>query len=616
VIVDGDGRLALKNVVVAGPVARGVVCKGNGRLSLERVTLRNCDGPGLALFSSASATLNECLVTGNRTHGIELHDRSSLQLNDTALAGNGQSGLAVFDTAAAVAKRSRASSNGDWNLILSQESQIRWEDGYLGRSRFAQSDVSGSATLTLTGATLEDGERFGLFATGQATVRVHGSRITGHGSRGIELQDNARLDLEKTRVESSGDYGLLLFGRSQVTAKECVFAANGAHGVSFRGYTRGKLSNCAFISNRYSGVGCLDAGDGGAVCVSRCTFEGNGMRPIYRGPLHLEPLVPTPLSIDGPIVHCLADAGAEIEMYLDDVGQGRRYLRTIRADGRGRFDVDCRDVPTGKVLTAAATVNGSTSEFNVVAGPTCEPILAALLTQTGPLSDAGGLTRLDARIRRWPAGTHLVFHLADLPSRPVEQYARFFTRQIAVWTRGAVTADLHFGSRSPPPNGVAVIPVRYLPPDSPALKGRGGVTLLKWDGDGWFVRPLEILLATGDDPRETCPRVMAHEIGHTLGLCHASVGLLPRMQGTVPPRHAELTNDFSPTLTFYDVQALQILYGRQTPAGASLGQLVEAGLIPGTANTAVAQIGSPPAQPAFSPAAPATPMIPDERRQP
>ena len=66
-------------------------------------------------------------------------------------------------------------------------------------------------------------------------------------------------------------------------------------------------------------------------------------------------------------------------------GEAGRYLKTVQADRQGRFAVDCREVPAGMVMTATATAGGSTSEFNVVAGPTCEPILSALLAQTGPL---------------------------------------------------------------------------------------------------------------------------------------------------------------------------------------------------------------------------------------
>ncbi len=608
-IVDGRGRLTLRRITIVGGASRTVLAKGDGRIHLDRVTLRGSAGPGITLLGRASGELKHCLLTGNHTHGIELRGQSSATIQDTAAAGNGQSGLAAFDDARAELLRCRMSSNGDWNLIISQRSQVNWQEGFLGQARFAQADVSESGRLVLTGATLEAGERFGLFATGRAALVANGCALTGHAGRGIELQDDATIHLTGTRISSSGDYGLLLFGRSRITAAECTIASNGAHGASLRGKASGAFRECSFTGNKYSGVGALDASDGGSLEITQCRFEGNGMRPIYRGPLHLDPLVPMPVRIEGPIVRCLAAPNARIELYLDAHGEGRRYFRTIHADRQGRFEVDCRDVPAGLVMAATATAGRSTSEFNVIAGPTCELILAALLAQTGPLSDTGEEIRADARMRRWPAGTHLVFQVANPPSAAVQRYVRFLTEQVSNWTGGAVTAETRIDATPSSDPRATTIPVRYLPNDSSTLQGRGGVTFLKWDPNGWFVQPMEIVLATASDPRETCPRVLAHEICHTLGLCHAGIGLLSRMQGTVPPRHAGLINDFSPMLTFYDVQALQMLYDRRLPTRASLIDLANSGLLPQGTSKTLAQRPATPAQPTFSPAAPTPPRI-------
>ncbi|HSW43950.1 MAG TPA: right-handed parallel beta-helix repeat-containing protein [Phycisphaerae bacterium] len=607
ILIEGTTRLTIHNLTIAGSAPQLILCKDDGSIELQHVTITGSAGPGIAMFDSTDATLHACLLTGNRTHGIELRGRSRIKLSDTTLAGNGQSALAAFDDSTAEAGQCRASANGVWNLVLSGRSRVEWQGGSLARGRFAQADLSESARLILTDCTLEGGERFGLFATGRADVRLSRCTLTRHAGRGIELQEQASLHLNQVRVDSSDDYGLVLFGKSRVDAEGCTFAGNGAHGVSVRGQAGGEFRDCLFTANRYSGLGAPDAGDGGPVEVTRCRFEGNGMRPIYRGPLHLDPMVPTPLRIEGSTVHCQADPNARVELHIDGAGEARAYLRTVQADRHGGFEVDCRDVPPGRVMTACATVNHSTSEFNVVAGPASEPILSALLGQTGPLSDIGRHTRLDARIRRWPSGTRLVFHLPNAPSPAVERYARWFTRQVKNWTNDAVSAEVCLNRSVPNTRGAAVIDLRYLAADAPALKGRGGVTFLKWDSSGWFIRPIEVLLATAADPRETCPRVLAHEVAHTLGLCHASAGLLSRMQGTVPPRHPGLINDFSPTLTFYDVLALRILYDRRTPAGASLAQLVDLGMMPPPDDTELAQAGNTPEEPAFSPAAPPAP---------
>lgn len=607
IIVEDTARFGLRRLTITGSSPRAVLVRGNGRLRLERVTLNGSEGPGATLLDSATASLAECLLTGNKTHGIELRGQSSATLTDTAAAGNGQSGLAVFDDSRVTATRCRMSSNGDWNLVMAQRGRIEWSEGFLGRSRFAQVDVSEAGHLAISDSLIEGGERFGIFATGRSSVAASRCRLIKHAGRGIELQDQAAITMDAVRVESSGDYGVLLFGKSKITATGCVLASNGAHGASLRGASSGEFRECTFTGNRYSGVGALDAADGGTVEITQCTFTANGMRPIYRGPLHLDPLVPMVLRIDGPIVHCMADPNARIELYLDAVGEARTFLKTMRADRRGRFDVDCRDVPEGMVMTATATINKSTSEFNVIAGPTCEPILAALLAQTGVLSDSGDGLRQDARMRRWANGTHLVFQITDAPSPSVQRYVRILVDQVKTWTGGAVTAEARFGRQTAKESSNTTIPVRYLPADSPTLSGRGGVAFLKWDPNGWFVQPIEIVLATADDPKETCPRVLGHEIGHTLGLCHATVGLLSRMQGTVPPRHAGLVNDFAPILTFYDVQALQLLYDRRLPANASLADLAGRGLLRGSAVETLAKAPGAPGQPTFSPASPATP---------
>jgi hypothetical protein len=114
---------------------------------------------------------------------------------------------------------------------------------------------------------------------------------------------------------------------------------------------------------------------------------------------------------------------------------------------------------------------------------------------------------------------------------------------------------------------------------------------------------MEIILALGQDPAQACPRVLAHEIGHTLGLCHARVGLLSRMQGISPPGPGYV-NDFSPIMTYYDVLALQILYTQHDTGRLTLQQSIQ-GPDPISSAGIVAD-GQPRPKPAFAPVA-ATP---------
>jgi len=572
--------LAFRNVSFDASSTRGLYLSDCPEVRFERCTLSGSLGAGITAFGSGAVQVIESTITGCRTHAIETHDQVALLAAESSLSGNGQSGLAQFDRSRAILADCRLDDNGRWAAVVSASASLRADRTEMRRSGLAHLDAGADSHVELNDCSLRESKRFGIMAGGRSQVRLIRCAVTSQAARGIELQDEAQAVLRQTLVGWNGHFGIVLFGRSIAHIDGGSISGNRGHGMAVRDQATAEAYDCRFERNEYSGIGAPDAGSHARALARRCTFHGNGMRPIFRGPMHIDPPVPTVARIDGRFVLVRTPPRATVDLYLDTGGEAARYLRTVVADDIGTFRLSLDEVPSGQVMTAAATtVDGHTSEFNVIAAQPDREILAALLARTGPLSDAGGPIDTDAAVQRWRPGTHVVFQFAERPPPHVVRYVQWFTQRLGDWTTGTVTADAAFEPPTSLPPGAMSVPIEFAYQTDERLRGAGGTTYTRWDSQGFFTGPIRIVLARAGPAELPCPRVAVHEMLHAMGLYHARVGLLSRMQGMTPPATGYV-NDFAPAPTFHDVLALQVLYKQKVMSRITIAQLTRAGLLP------------------------------------
>lgn len=594
-LVVREGGLAIRGVGFSGGGEQTIRVGDEGRVDLADCRVTGSTGAGITLVGRGQLRITGGCIGEHGTHGIEAQGTSSVTVTGAIIERNAQAGLALLHRSRAEVERCVNNGNGRWGIVATNTANAHLVECTIRTAGFANVDVAEQAHVALEACRVLDGVRFGALVSGQARLSARRCEFAANGRRGLELQDDAGAELLDSSVEQSGHFGVVLFGRSKASIEGGSISHNRGHGLTIRDRSTAEIRDCVFDGNECSGVGAPDAGDGGRVSVRRCIFRGNGMRPIFRGPMHIDPPVPIVARIAGDSVVAFAAPRAVIDLYVDRAGEAARYVQTLTADGLGQFTVNTSSLLSGEVITAAATTDdGHTSEFNVVAGRLDGAVLAALLARTGPLSDGGGDISPAAPIQRWRPGTRLAFLFEEAPPPPVEAYARWFAATAREWLGGAIEVDVQFGLRAARANGLVLVPIRYASADDPGLNGSAGTAFTQWNPVGYFDGPVRILLARPAPGEDACPRVAVHEMCHALGLYHARVGLLSRMQGVLAPPPGQV-NDFAPAPTFFDVAALRALYGNTLKAPTTLGQLAEAGVIPVAAAHRVAAAGQPPA---------------------
>lgn len=566
------GALRLSNVTLQGGREHTILLADHASLELQACRVTG-GGAGIVATTDSRLQLLDGRIADHGRHGIELRDASLALVQGAVIESNAHAGLAALDRSTATLDRCVIRNCGQWGMTAGNDARVRAVRVELLSAGFASVDCGQRSAVELEACRIADGPRFGILAVDNSALVARRCEIAGNGWRGIELQGQAAADLYECTVERSGHFGIVLFGTSALRMHGGGVRRNRGHGLAIRDRASAEISECLFENNEYGGAGAPDAGDGGRLSVRRCLFHANGMRPVFRGPLHIDPPVPTPRRITSELVVVRTAPHATVDLYADPVGEAARFLRTVTADAAGEFRLRLDEVPAGEVITAAATTaDGHTSEFNVVAGPLDPAILAALLARTGPFSDTAGPLDLSAGIQRWRRGTRVVFVFDERPPRHIEAYVRWFLDTLPGWVNHAIQVEARFGDAQPLAPRAAIVPIRYASASDPRLNGTGGTTFTQWDASGYFDGSNSIVLARPEPGEQPCPRVAVHEMCHALGLYHARVGLLSRMQG-LPPPPAGYVNDFSPVPTFFDVAALHILYAREARGPANLADL-------------------------------------------
>ncbi len=575
-----ETSIILRNVTLAEAGDHGLVLADCGEVVLDHCRIVRGRGTGVSAVGGGRLSVRGGRLAENLSHGIEAYGSWSLEVARTAIERNGQAGLAAFDRARAAVSDCTFDSNGRHGMTAADRASVHAERTYIGHSGFAAVGAAGEGRVSLASCRIEDGRRFGVLADGRASLDLRDTAVTRSGWRGLELQNAAAISLHDCSIEQSGNFGIVAFGRSAVRIDGGRIAGNRGHGLAVREHAAADVSDCTLEQNECSGAGAPDACDGGRLRLRRCVFRRNGLRPVCRGPRHIDPPVPTVVGIAADRVTLVAAPRAQLDLYADAAGEASRYLRTVTADAAGHIELALASLPSGEPITAAATTpDGHTSEFNVVAGPADRSLLAALLARCGPLSDAAGAITPGATVQRWPRGTQLVFVFEEPPPAHIRTYVSEFLRRLPGWLGESISVDARFDAGDAPRPDATRVPITMSRGPVDELDGVGGTTFTHWDERGHLTPPTRIVLARPRGGEALCPRIVVHEMCHALGLYHARVGLLSRMQGTAPPLSGYV-NDFAPVPTYYDVMALRALYDPRLPAPAALSHLVESGLMP------------------------------------
>ena len=205
-----------------------------GSAVLRDVTADNCSDRGFTLDNDGTVTMERCTGNGSKgTGGIGI-----------GIEIEGATGVTLTDCTA------NSTLNGPGFSIYSPSGSVEITNPTAQNNAAEGIDLEVNGPLTITGATLTDNGREGIYALSTNTIEISSSVVTGskNGYDGVKLEGVDAVDtidsVTLTGLQSNGneDNGVrLAFVNGPVTLTSCIFEDNGNHGLELQDSVLGEL---------------------------------------------------------------------------------------------------------------------------------------------------------------------------------------------------------------------------------------------------------------------------------------------------------------------------------------------------------------------------------------
>ena len=393
-----SGRVATfgsKFVPSGTPVASNVIGPDNVISGNTNMGICICEASNTTVIGNLIGTdASGQNAVPNGTDGIEMHGNSNIIGGTSAAArniisGNGDNGIEVSpdDLANAVgnvisgnyigtnATGNSAIPNGTMGIQLTNtEHTIIGGDTSAARNVISGNGNSGIHIASLNSLDEIAGNYIGTNASGEGAVAnvVAGIFVAGTTSE-LDIQDNVISGNDNTGVHlAANTTGVTVMANRIGVSPSGDPLGNTNHGVFIRdssGHQVGDVTGGANIIANNGGNGVLVTTDGGVAVAN--TIRGNsihtnnlkGVETAGGGNLELAPPAIDPPPPFGMGLSGTACANCTVDIYSDDVDEGRVYEGTTTASAGGTWTFN--EEVAGPFSTATATdAAGNTSEFS------------------------------------------------------------------------------------------------------------------------------------------------------------------------------------------------------------------------------------------------------------